>query len=614
MQLHDKFMTLHKSLMNLVHNRGQINCDKETKLKNILALSARQLKASRISLWRLSLDESSIECELLYDHEKKRYERDHVLYKKDFPLYFEALTASKLIDAHDAQEDTRTSEFNETYLKPLNIFSMLDAPVFSAGELYGVICIEQTSAPRQWDISEMSYAAAIADTVSLLNEHDSWLKAQEQINFLTQVDGQTGLENRRYFQQHVESEIRKPYEGASLRALVIYDVDFFKGINDAYGPKNADKVLHTLSNRFVSVITRYNCRLSRLAGDTFGFWLTDLNSKDQLEKAIRQIQAEASKPISITNAVEVEISGSIGVLLDREGEIKEDPIRCAEIALQHAKETNNGGVEYFSEKSLKELRSAKQLEEEIIAAFDKNQFVAHYQPIMASHKGSIAGIEALVRWQHPTKGLIPPFKFLPVVAKLGLMSQLGSFMLREACRDIKELHAQGVDIQWVSVNLAADQLYNKNLTSEIKNLLEEFELPKTALELEIVEELINQNSDIVRSQLEALSTLGIELSIDDFGTGYSSLSRLKHLPVTKLKIDKSFIDGLPDSYDDECISRSIIGLAKAMKLNLVAEGVETKEQAGWLKGNDCDYLQGYLFSKPVSKDDLVGFYKGNHLT
>ncbi|MFL0798523.1 MAG: EAL domain-containing protein [Cellvibrionaceae bacterium] len=533
MELHDKFKTLHKSLMNLVHNRGQIDCDKETKLKNILSLAARQLKVSRISLWHLNLDETCIECELLYDHENKRYERDHILYRKDFPRYFEALTESKLIDAHEAQNDSRTNEFNETYLKPLNIFSMLDAPVFSASELYGVICIEQTGAPRNWDISEMSYAAAIADTISLLNEQDSWLKAQEQINFLTQVDGQTGLENRRYFQQHVESEIRKPYEGDGVRALVIYDVDFFKGINDAYGPKNADKVLHKLSNRFVSVITHYDCRLSRLAGDTFGFWFTELESQEHLEQAIKQIQLEASKPISVTNAVEVEISGSIGVLLDREGEIKDDPIRCAEIALHQAKEHKNGGVEYFSEKSLEKLRAAKQLEHEILSAFEEGQFIPHYQPIMASDRGTIAGIEALVRWQHPENGLIPPFKFLPVVAKLGLMSQLGSFMLRQACEDIKDLHNQGIDIQWVSVNLAADQLYNKNLTTEIKSLLEEFKLPTTALELEIVEELINQNSDIVRSQLSALSTLGVELSIDDFGTGYSSLSRLKHLPVTK---------------------------------------------------------------------------------
>jgi len=210
----------------------------------------------------------------------------------------------------------------------------------------------------------------------------------------------------------------------------------------------------------------------------------------------------------------------------------------------------------------------------------------------------------LVRWQHPTQGLITPFHFLPLAAELGLMTRLGSFMMRQACSDISKLRKSGTDVKWVSINLSADQLYNTQLISEVESLLSEFNLPSNVIEFEIIEELISHDSDIVRSQLLAIAKLGIKLSIDDFGTGFSSLSRLKHLPVSKLKIDKSFVDGLPDSVDDQCIAQSIIGLAKGMNLDIVAEGVENLAQGEWLIDHGCDFLQGYFYAKPTNFDSI----------
>lgn len=612
MDITDKFKSLHKALMNIAHNPGHIHCIKDTKLKNILTLAAQKLKVARVSVWKLSLSGDSIACELLYDHEKKSFERNHILHKHDYPNYFAAATQKKLIDASDARQDPRTCEFTESYLKPLSIYSMLDAPIFLSGEFYGVLCIEQTHKIKHWDIAEMSFAASIADTISLLNEQESWIKAREQIDFLAQTDSLTGLNNRHHFHQQLEREKAFPLDPDSFRALIIFGVDFFKTINDSFGPRAADQALGTLATRFSRVMKNVECRMSRLEGDTFGFWLPQLSSQQQLTDLISKLQSSAKEPISISHSSDIELTGSIGAFIDSEGCISYDPIRCAEIAMQKAKEQQRGSCEYFTNDFLKELRSAKALDKEIVIAFEEEQFVPHYQPIVETASGKIIGIEALVRWQHPEKGLIPPFKFLPSIAKLGLMPRLGSFMLRKSCADIKQLQSINGAPKWVSVNLSADQLYNHSLTEEIKGLLIEFELDSQALALEIVEELISQDSDLVRSQLDALHDLGIGLSIDDFGTGYSSLSRLKHLPVSKLKIDKSFVDGLPDTYDDTCIAQSIIGLAKAMKIELVAEGVETKEQEIWLKINQCDYLQGYLFSKPVALETLIEFIKSNH--
>jgi len=286
-----------------------------------------------------------------------------------------------------------------------------------------------------------------------------------------------------------------------------------------------------------------------------------------------------------------------------------DPIRSAEVAMQRAKMKDRGGVSYFTADFMVELQESQRLEQEITTAFDKGELLSHYQPIISADTGKVVGIEALVRWQHPELGLIPPYQFLPLVNKLGLMSKLGSIMLRQACEDVKKLLSGNVGIEWISINLAADQLYDPHLATEISQLISEYEIPSDIIELEIIEELISQNSDIVRYQLEAISALGVKLSIDDFGTGFSSLSRLKHLPVSKIKIDKSFVDGLPEAEDDQCIVDAIIGLGEGMNLNLVAEGVETLAQADWLIQKGCQYLQGYLYAKPMSFESLQEFLR-----
>ncbi len=214
-----------------------------------------------------------------------------------------------------------------------------------------------------------------------------------------------------------------------------------------------------------------------------------------------------------------------------------------------------------------------------------------------------------MRWHHPQLGLLAPARFLPLVAEIGKSCELGQFMLSQACSDAATLLKDGLDVGRVSVNLSADQLYNDQLVADITHLLEAHALPGTNLELEVIEELIGRDFDLVHAQLSRLREKGIGISVDDFGTGYSSLSRLKLMPVQKIKIDKSFIDGLPHSLNDASIVRSIIALGRALQLELVAEGVETQEQSAWLEHEGVDYLQGFLYAKPLSAEDLREFLR-----
>jgi diguanylate cyclase (GGDEF)-like protein len=480
---------------------------------------------------------------------------------------------------------------------------MLDAPIFCGGRLSGVLCIEHVGDVRHWDLAEISYVAAVADCISTINEHVMWERAHQKSEFLEQFDSLTGLFNRFAFQQQTERDIRDAPLQSHLMAIV--GLDNFTGVNDKFGTLQADQVLRNLAARFKNMPAGKDCLIARLGGDLFGFWLCNVSNPNQVESLLVEIQQALQEPVQTDEGNLIRVIGTVGVFsFPYEGEGIPDPISGAEIAMLNAKKEAVGSIGYFSTRWYQQLHEKQQQITDLVLAFDTEQFTAFYQPILTKRAGTAIGLEALVRWNHPTKGLLFPDQFLPLATELGLMKRLGDFMLRQACSAARRLLDDGFTLEWVSVNLSADHLYSPTLITDVSNLLGEFNLLGKHLELEIVEELIGRDSELVLSQLNGLADLGVKLSIDDFGTGYSSLSRLKHLPVTKLKIDKSFVDGLPNSKDDQSIVRSIVGLAKALQLNLAAEGIETKEQADWLLNESVEYLQGFLYAKPMSFEAL----------
>ncbi len=609
MDMIEKFSRLHRELTKQTRSRGFNELPIALRVERLMTLCAKSLRVQRVSLWSINPQHSAITCECLFLANEARFESGAMLHRDDFPDYFSALLTNRLIDANDAREDPRTREFAQSYLKPLDIFSMLDAPVFSQGELYGVVCIEHTGEQREWDIAEMSFAAAVADTITLINEQQAWLNTQDRLQVLEQADSLTSLENRRFFNQRLLSDLESHPQDNS-RTLMVLGLDHFTDLNDQHGSMAADSVLQVLADRYRLLSRRHNLTVARLGGDQFAFWVQRFVPEAKLDELIGKIQQATAKPISLANGSEVTIEASMGIAVYPNQDVDiTDPIRCAELALQRSKKTHRGQSCFFLPGWVSELQSRQTLEKELRQAFEQRQYVAFYQPIVNAATGHVAGIEALVRWQHPERGLVPPFGFLPLLAEMGLMEKLGDYMLDLACADLKKLQKKGFDLEWVAVNLSSEQLYSSQLVESIETVLKRHNLDSAFLQLEVVEELFSQDSELISSKLQALSELGISLSIDDFGTGYSSLSRLKHLPVSKLKIDKSFVDGLPASDDDICISRSIIGLAKGMEVDIVAEGVERMEQAQWLLDHGCDYIQGYYFSKPLPFDELVAYIR-----
>jgi len=604
MDLMEKFSHLHRQLTGLTQSLGFTELPIARRIEKLLKLCAAELGSERVSLWSLNQERSAIACQCLYILSDERYESGVVLQKAQYPDYFEALLSNRLIIANEAQTDPRTRAFTEDYLAPLNIISMLDAPVFSHAELFGVICIEHTQTSRTWDLAELSFAAAVADTITLINEQQAWLNAQEHLQFLEQTDSLTALENRRFFNQRLIQDIERSPPSSS-RTLLVLGLDHFKHLNDEYGPLAADQVLQTLAERYRQIGRRHSLRVARLGGDQFAFWVRRFLPEETLHALIEEVLDATSQTIEIIEESPVQMKASVGVLVYPNQDINiNDPIRCAELALQRSKDTSRGHASFFLPGWMSELQSRQALEHELTEAFALEQYVPFYQPIVNAADGQVVGIEALVRWQHPERGLIPPIGFLPLLSEIGLMEKLGEYMLDHACRDMRQLRDEGMVLDWVAVNLASEQLYSPRLVETVESVIRRHQLESSTLQLEVVEELFSQDSELITNKLQAISELGVHLSIDDFGTGYSSLSRLKNLPVSKLKIDKSFIDGLPESEEDICISRSIIGLARGMEIEIVAEGVEKPEQADWLLDHGCDYIQGYYFSRPLPLNSL----------
>ena len=603
-----KFITLHKSLMTLAHAYGFIDRDKHYKIQSIVRDCAQQLQVARVSIWHL--DHDTLLCEQLY----RRYENDFdsglILNQGEYPYYFKALMENGLINADDAHRDSRTAEFSESYLTPLGIMSMLDAPIFVKGALYGVVCIEATGQVREWDLAELSYAAAIADKVSLIIEHENWLSTREEMALIEKTDPLTGLANRRHLQIIIEREQAQALVNKQDNpwALILVGIDGFTQVNELHGHQRADHILSTLSGRFTALERSDNLLVSRVGGDKFGFWLSQIKQPHHIQNMVDTIASITSTAIEVEGNKSIKLTAAMGIAQSpQDGAPLQDPIRCAEVALKRAKQQAPGAQLYFTSQWIDEIQAQRAMETALLLALDKGQLRPHYQPLVLAESGQVVGIEALVRWHHPDKGIIAPYHFLPLLAEMGLMTRLGDYMLEQACKDMQRLEQLGITMQWISVNLSAEQLYDDKLAQKLESLLLKYKLPSSALELEVVEELISQESELVKSQLQAIDALGIRLAIDDFGTGYSSLSRLKHLPVSKIKIDKSFVDGLPHAEEDQCIARSIIGLAKGIKVKLVAEGVEHQGQADWLRSQGVDYMQGYLYAKALSFDDLVSY-------
>ncbi len=439
-------------------------------------------------------------------------------------------------------------------------------------------------------------------------------RAEEKLRHDAFYDSLTDLANRTMLIKEINRAISvAKQQGRSRFVAIFVDLDRFKLVNDSIGHRIGDKLLIAVAQRLNKCLPS-NSTLARLGSDEFFILVeNDQHSIDNIKELVKEIQNQIAAEFSIFGH-QINITGSIGIVrFDEVHHTAEDVLRDANAALHLAKMKGRSKYVVFDEQMRKKANNQMRLEKDLQGAVERNEMFLLYQPILSLEDKRLAGFEALVRWQHPKLGLVSPIDFIPLAEESGAIVKIGEFVLDEACRQIKEWQNEfETDIPFtVSVNVSAKQLLQKQFFANIVDVVELHKVEPSQIKLEITESVVVENSDVVTSILRQLRALGIKLSMDDFGTGYSSLSYLHQLPISTLKIDRSFISQMTEETESAEIVRTILLLAKNLNLEVVAEGIETQTQHEVLNDLKCEFGQGYYFSKPLSVADAAEFIKNS---
>jgi diguanylate cyclase (GGDEF)-like protein len=423
-------------------------------------------------------------------------------------------------------------------------------------------------------------------------------EVEERMRYLTHYDELTGLANRSLFSERLREANQRVRQGGRGLALLHINLDRFKLLNDSLGHEVADQLLRQVARRLSSALPEADT-IARLSGDEFAVLLDPYGNLSSLARVTSRMLAKLRTPL-LVDGQELVISASVGISLlpDSAREISV-LVSQANIAMQHAKHVGGNTFQFYTDSLQASTLERFQLENQLRKAIDEKQLQVFYQPKLCLATGRLNSAEALVRWKHPTLGMVPPGEFIGLAEETGLIGPIGEFVLRQACWQAREWQRQGLEPIRVSVNLSVHQLRQGKLVSLVRQVLEETGLESQYLELELTESQLLDSVEHIIAAFHQLHDLGVKLAIDDFGTGYSSLSYLKRFPVNYVKIDQTFICGLGEGTEDAAITQAIIAMAHSLKLKVVAEGVENHEQLAFLKDHHCDEVQGYLISRPL---------------
>ncbi|NIK76271.1 diguanylate cyclase (GGDEF)-like protein/PAS domain S-box-containing protein [Paenibacillus castaneae] len=432
-------------------------------------------------------------------------------------------------------------------------------------------------------------------------------QAKQKINHLAFHDELTGLPNRRLFNQSIAQLIEENSARKAAFAVMVLDIDRFKMINDSLGHTVGDQFLQEVSKRIKQNVAGHDVMLARMGGDEFTLLCRDYKSQNAIELLAKGIIDCIQAPYRLKES-DFYVSASIGIAQYPEhGNDEIQLLKNADTAMYEVKKKGKNGYQFFTSELDQILQEKIELEGDLRKAIEHGELLLHYQPQIRTEDRAMIGIEALVRWQHPTKGLLSPGLFIPIAEETGLIYELGTWVLREACQQMRRWHDEGGPLIPISVNLSSQQFHQPKLAEYIKAILDETGLEPHYLELEITESMM-MDAVVSSSILNQLNEYGILISLDDFGTGYSSLSYLKMFPIHKVKIDRSFIREITENNNDRAIVSTIIAMAQHLNMEVIAEGIETKEQLDILTDNSCKKIQGYYFSKPLSVVDVEKAY------
>lgn len=491
----------------------------------------------------------------------------------------------------------------QTLLAREGVLATIMVPIFMNDRLWGFIGFDDCRVERRWSASEESILVAIAASLgsAIKRQH-----TEDQMRYQAFHDALTGLPNRTLFDHRLHIALTQAKHSNEMLAVMFLDLDRFKTINDTLGHAIGDQLLQQATQRLTACL-REEDTIARWGGDEFTLILPSLKHPEDGAKIAQRI-ADSLRPTFYVDYQELHITSSVGIALyPHDGQTAETLLKNADAALYRAKEQGRANCQFYTAALNSQASQRLSLDNSLHGALEREEFVIYYQPQFNAQTGQVTQIEALLRWQHPDFGLVPPQTFIALAEENGLIVPIGEWVLQKACAQNKAWQLAGLPPVRVAVNLSARQFQQPNLLEQVAQILQETGLDPRYLELEITETAAMQDVDFAIEVLRQLKDMGVRIALDDFGTGYSSLNYLRKFPLHALKIDQSFVHNLTDSAADLAIITAIVTLGHGLQLNVVAEGVETLEQVERLRSLHCEEMQGYWFSRPLTAEEATQF-------
>ena len=473
-----------------------------------------------------------------------------------------------------------------------------------AGDAVSAVLTLYLEPGHKQDIREIFFLRTVANVLTFVME---LYKTEQQVHQLVHYDQLTKLPNKSLIKQHITREITTSKKSNKKIAIIFLDLDGIKRINESMGHTLGDDIIKIIAKRLQQCISSDDL-VGRWEGDEFVIILSDVKLAEEVFSTVQNIFQRFLEPISLLQQKQLVISTSIGIsIYPADGNNTMTLVQNADMAMHIVKSKGGNGHLFYTDDMNDVVTERLGIETGLRAALEQNQFELYYQPLVNIETQKITGAEALIRWNHPTKGLIPPDKFIPVAEDSDLIIPIGEWVINQACAQCKLWRQHGIDNLKVSVNVSARQFRDNTLPNTVKDALEKTGLNPADLTLELTESSIMEDVEQTIENLHLFKKIGVSLSIDDFGTGYSSLAYLKRFPIDKLKIDRSFVQNVDNNADDKSIVRSIISLGHNLNLSIIAEGVEKIEHMNLLDSLDCEESQGYYISRPLPLNQFIEF-------
>ncbi len=596
-----------QALQNLVTSRRDDQQELREYLEEVIPLLSQTLKVNRISVWQFSPDGKELLCLASLNAISGQFSHGEQLEQSQHADYFQAMRQQRCLASHHAQQDERLASLR-TYLVARDVSAMLDAAIVVGGLHHGILCAESQTPHRQWQQDEINFVCSAADILALVMESRARLHAEGELYRQFYYDRFTGLPNRSRLLMQLDEliqqkESQSPQNSEPLGCLMLA-VEGLTNINELYGRDNGDLVIRELGRRLEGV-TGHGEMVARNADNRFALLILS-RDEESLCHRVDHLSSLLARPLEIQGQ-QLYIRLSIGLALyPHDTNDAESLLEHAEMALQMSREGPGDWVRFHPDIN-SNWRRRNRLQTELRQAIARNELVLNYQPYISLKSGKVAGAEALVRWQHSEMGLVSPADFIPMAEETGAIHAIGAWVLEEGIRHAASWRLRFLENFTISINVSLLQLEDPHFAESVTALLATHHMPGEALELEVTEGLALRNTPEIDNNLHKLRAQGIAIAIDDFGTGYASFSYLRRFPVEKLKIDKLFLDRVPDSEAGSNLVRMIVAMGHTLGASVTGEGIENIEQARFLAQHGCDYAQGYLISKPLAAGALERF-------